>query len=40
MTIPMNITSVVPKGDYQANIRFTSATGQTGCVDITDIVLN
>jgi hypothetical protein len=33
----MNITDVVPTGEYRAEIKFLSATGQTGCVNIQKI---
>jgi len=36
-SLPFNVTSSDLRGTYQANIFFTSATGQTGCVDITNI---
>ncbi|CAF1044230.1 unnamed protein product [Rotaria sordida] len=42
MEIPMNLTATIPigsKAKVKADITFRSATGQTGCVRITDVDL-
>jgi hypothetical protein len=33
----LNVTDAVPAGEYRTEIHFLSATGQTGCVKITQI---
>lgn len=39
MTMPMNVSSSVPTGNYKVILDLTSITGQKGCANITDIVV-
>lgn len=39
MTLPLNVSSSVPKGTVKAIIKYTSANKKQGCVELSGIRL-